>query len=143
MTLSVRTAGTRQVVSKLSVFQGGGLRPVRTLKVMTAEGLRLVAAFSEPLSLFASPSDVSGYGSGRRPVRVYTDPTTATPSGGFAPYSYAWTTDNAGISVSSPTAATTKFSGFNEFGTAQCVVTDAIGSTAIAIVSVAITFEIG
>lgn len=63
-----------------------------------------------------------------------TDPVTATPTGGTAPYAYLWTTEDTldGVpTINSPTSATTTFSIFGLSdgafcsATARCTVTDA------------------
>lgn len=62
---------------------------------------------------------------------------TITPVNGVAPYTYAWSWDSGGtgITISSPTAATTTFSvagmavDENRNGVAKCVVTDSTGGT--------------
>jgi hypothetical protein len=72
----------------------------------------------------------------------------ASPSGGLAPYTYAWTfsVGGASIVITSPTAASTTFSasglssaGETRSGTAVCTVTDSLGQTGTCSVSVSIT----
>jgi hypothetical protein len=74
---------------------------------------------------------------------VVTGDVTATPSGGTAPYTYAWTFDSSdpGVSASNPTFATTQFGadmdgGENRSAIARCIVTDADGNTAFALCSI-------
>ena len=50
--------------------------------------------------------------------------------GGYAPYTYAWTVNTAGIFVSNPTGSTASFSSPSLFqGVATCVVTDSNGQS--------------
>lgn len=62
---------------------------------------------------------------------------TVTPSGGTAPYTYAWTRFSGEGTVNNPTKATTLFfatlSAEDEAtGTFRCTVTDSLGATATA-----------
>ena len=66
-----------------------------------------------PWSLYVSSSDAS-----------------VTASGGAAPYSYAWQTNNGSASVNDDTAATTGFQSTDGLpAEAWCIVTDADGQT--------------
>lgn len=74
-----------------------------------------------------------------------TNSVTVTPSGGTAPYTYAWAfvDGDAGISINSPTSATTSFSG-DPVGTAlaatyRCTVTDSAGSPLTATFTIAVS----
>lgn len=53
---------------------------------------------------------------------------TATPQGGFAPYTYLWTRQSGAGTALSPTSASTRFS--ESSGTWVCVVTDSAGRAA-------------
>jgi hypothetical protein len=74
---------------------------------------------------------------------------TVSASGGSGSYTYAWTwsAGGANLTINSPSAATTSFTGSgmvngtNYSGTAQCIVTDGYGQTATVTVSVAIDCE--
>jgi len=106
---------------------------------------RLVFSIASPMTASASPETVFGFSGGSG--LATTDSTTVTPSGGTAPYSYAWTLltfDNATPpSADLPTAATTTFTqtgigpSENYSATWQCEVTDSSPSpyTALAYVS--------
>lgn len=88
------------------------------------------------MTLAASPTFVSGGRAG--PGSVTTGTTTATPTGGQAPYTYSWARVGAGSGTpTAPTAATTAFTrgmGLGETAdeTFRCTVTDALGATATA-----------
>lgn len=93
----------------------------------------VAAASVKPLTVVVTPSSVAG--SGTFPP-VVTNPATATPDGGTAPYTYAWTkvTGTAPSQADSPSAASTTFSSTQLPGlineTWKCTVTDAAGFTA-------------
>lgn len=91
-----------------------------------------------------SPFDVSGYGNTGSSADITTGLVAATPQGGTAPYTYAWTqlysTPYTWV-ITSPTAAVTSFK-CNALGpgvTAEAqflvTVTDSAGRTATAIVN--------
>lgn len=75
-----------------------------------------------------------------------TNSVTVTPSGGTAPYTYAWAfvDGDAGITINSPTSATTSFSadpaGASLAATYRCTVTDSAGSPLTATFSIAVSF---
>jgi hypothetical protein len=82
------------------------------------------------------------------PTTLTTAPTTATASGGTAPYTYAWTWINGGtgITIDSPTSASTTFSGTHVSdgtvlsGTALITVTDNVSDTATYVVVVQLSW---
>jgi hypothetical protein len=98
---------------------------------------RDLANFAPPLTLSASPATVTGaiFGAGT----AITTPTAATPSGGVAPFTYAWArlTGPASAVAGSPTSGTTTFSmpllaGQADEAAFRCTATDALGNTATA-----------
>lgn len=104
-----------------------------------------IANFVPPLSVSISP-DAQGLASSNKPTRVVTNAVTATPTGGKAPFSYVWSLLSGSPTITSPTNASTTFSqvvapGGSASATARVTVTDALGSTATADVS--ISFENG
>lgn len=142
--------GTLRTPTRLRIMQAGLLRTIKTLKVMDGGTLRTVAIFASPLSVSASPSEATGSfnGSGVFPPQTLTtDLVTAIPSGGIAPYTYAWAyLSGSTFTVSHPTSAGTFFShNFVAFGTRsgtyRCTVTDSLGSTATVDVPVSIEFS--
>lgn len=84
----------------------------------------------------ATPTAVGNVHIGGGTTTVTSDATTATPSGGTAPYTYAWSqTGGDSMTITSPTAASTTFSksvpdavGYE--GYFVCVVTDNVGQVA-------------
>jgi|GEM_PF-4899727 len=86
----------------------------------------------------ANPSFVSGAGSRKVALTVYTNQTTIEVAGGVAPYTFQWVTEE-GWDVQNLTSAVTSFSSSvapNEIKTQafSCTVKDAQGNTAIATV---------
>lgn len=147
MTMKVRTAGAVQTITAAKVKQSGVERTVRSVKVMDGGTLRTVATFAPPMTLSVSPTTVSGTASSGSAVTVTTTTTTATPSGGSAPYTYAWSfvSKSGGNTPTalSPTFATSAFQQTNvaalDSNTAvfRCTVTDSFGTTATADVNLA------
>lgn len=143
-------AGLKQV-SRLWRMTGTG--PKRVLRVRRYNGTtaNIVATFSTPMTLAASPAAVSGSAFagefGSSPVT--TAPATLTPSGGTAPYTYSYsitTQPSYGlVSVDSPLSATTTFThegvGAGEIltATATATVTDTLAQTATT--TIALTFR--
>lgn len=136
--LSVRQGGALREIKRLRLLQLGSLRDIRVLKQLNGGTLRIVGQFAPALSVSASPSSVSGATSSFSgpPQGVVTNSTTATPAGGVAPYTYAWTITGQGSpGALSPNAAKTAFvatvpCGETYSNTATVTVTDAIGQTA-------------
>jgi hypothetical protein len=85
---------------------------------------------------------------GTNPRTVISPPTTATPTGGTGPFTYAWTfhSGGTGITIDTPTFDDTTFSGSHNldgtvmFGTARCTVTDSLAATGFADVEVQLTW---
>ena len=148
MALKIQDAGTLREITRLYIRQSGVNRRIRTLKVMDGGTLRTVAVFADPLSVTAS--GVSGTGTSSV---VTTNTTTATPSGGFGPYTYVWTRISAG--AADPSTATSSLSAttaFRKTGMApgqfaqdfwRVTVTDSIGSTATADISATFFYSTG
>ena len=95
----------------------------------------IIAGSTPPLSVSISPKPVDSI------LNQTTVPTTATASGGVAPYSYSWTLISGTIgNINSPTSSVTTFTGdWGAIGSARCTVTDAVGQTAFDTVLVRIT----
>lgn len=126
----------------------GTLRTISEVRARDTNGtLRLVWSSAPPLSVAASPDYVFGVTLGGGSVA--TGNTTATPTGGTAPYTYAWTVtafDNSVTpSVTAPTSATTSFLqtniglGESFSATFQIEVTDSNALTAVDTVSASFT----
>lgn len=135
---SARDATTLRTVKNVKARDAGGvLRQCQFAKVRASDGaLRTVWAY---LTASASVSSVEGYGNSITSIGITTASVTATPTGGTAPYTYAWTRTDGGAdawTITTPTAATTSFRATavlpsdNQTATFICTVTDANGRTA-------------
>ena len=120
------------------------------------EGLAAAASSAtSALSVICSPDSLASSAGlpPPNPKTVTSASTAAFASGGTGPYTYLWTFDTdpyggggLGLTINSPTSATTTFSGTNAFngttlwGTARCTVTDSLSATASATVFVQINW---
>lgn len=113
------------------------LRTIQTIKMRDAGNvLRVVYS---AMSAVASPNSVSGtVGSFSGSASVVSNSTTAVPTGGVAPYTYAWAyaSGDTGIAANSASAATTTFSktlatGVSIAAIFDCTVTDANDAQAV------------
>jgi hypothetical protein len=144
MTMLSRIGGEFKTITGAKVFAGGAMRTIVAIKGFIDGAWRDLANFTvEPeVSGFtvSAPSSVSAVAA---LSSIQTDLVTLTPSGGLAPYTYAWTA--LGVTISRPSSASTRFTAtqmqFEEERevTATCVVNDALGSTVI--VTIPITFQ--
>lgn len=144
MGMKVKDAGgTLRTISSMEVKDGSVMRSIVSMKVLDGATLRTVATFTSPLS--ATPSTLTQATTSTTSSFMISDPVTCTPSGGLAPYTYAWTIISGTAGVGSPSSASSTFSktvsgfGTPEYATAQCVVTDSLGDTAT--VTVSLVFE--
>lgn len=91
--------------------------------------------FFSALSATASPNNVVGYASTNSSDPITTNSATATPAGGTAPFTYAWS-GTAGWTITSPASASTAFTsppvspGDVANGDFTCTITDASGAVA-------------
>ena len=98
--------------------------------------------YSAPAAV-AAPTSLSAVGAS---ATESTGVCTVSVTGGVMPYTYAWTwqSGGSGITIGSPSAASTVFSasslspGNTDTGTALCTVTDALGQTSTATCAVSI-----
>jgi len=89
------------------------------------------------VAVTASPSDVNGAASRPGLATVATNETTATATGGTAPYTFFWQSQDGAMSPTAATSATTRFTGQIEGGDTvsdlfTCTATDAKGQVATA-----------
>ena len=141
--MKVNVGGSLKTVTAIKFNPGTGLKSVSRIKANIAGALKAAGSFYTPLSgLVASPTSVSK--TSLSPT-VDTPNVTVTPTGGQAPFTYAWVRLSGDGSVLSPTFATTQFrevfgSPDTATGTFRCTVTDAYGSTATADVGATFTY---
>jgi hypothetical protein len=159
MTMKVRQGGSWQTITAGKAYVGGAWRSLVAIKIFASGAWRTVANFTPPSGGGGGTGGGGGGGTGgggtlslsASPSSLYTtsfsssmtsDPCTITPSGGLAPYTYAWTMIAGTAGITSPTFATTTFtkttSGIANV-TARCTVTDSLHVTAS--VDVPMTFE--
>ena len=144
MAIKIVDAGVTRTITAGKVRVAGITRNLLSIKVMDGGTLRTVATFVQPMSVSLSASSVSG-ASQNDPI--YTGSTTATPSGGKGPYSYAWTIQSfEGVESTAlyPSMSSTGFTksvpdGDTETDVWRVTVTDSLGSTATATVSARFT----
>lgn len=131
MAMLMRLGGAWKTISAGKIFASGAWRNLKAVKIYAGGAWRDVASFVQPITLAITPSPFAGRGPG--PI-VTSSSITATPTGGSAPFSYAWTVLSGAVTINSPTLASTtvngNISGGNISATLQCVVTDSFGSTA-------------
>lgn len=138
MPLNAIVGGGEYSVNSASVIVGGVAKTVRRIEAWNGSAWKVVKNFAPAMSASANNPEV--YATGTQ-TSLTTNSVTITPSGGQAPYTYAWSLyggDTANIT--SPTFATTTFSqnvgpGESLIAQFQCVVTDSLGSTASVIVT--------
>lgn len=135
--------GVWRQLAGAKVFRSGAWRSILQVKVFYQGAWRTVANFSPPggggggggtLVVSAAPSSAGRISSSQ----VITSVTiTATPSGGTAPYTYAWSfVGNAGVChINAPTVASTSVTaapvdpGLTESCQIHCVATDSLGTS--------------
>lgn len=146
MPMKLRLGGEWRDISAAKVYLNGAWRPLVAIKIYYDSAWRDVANFTGgggSVTLSISPSPVTRTG---RNETINTANVTATPAGGLAPYTYAWTKQSGdSISAVSSSSAVTQFqaTGMAVDETRQavfrCTCTDSLGSSATADVSVSIT----
>lgn len=139
MGIKVRDSGNvlRTITQIRARDAGNVLRTIQRVRIRDAGNvLRTVWTASPPLSASISGGPASGSILGAGPVT--TGSITCSPTGGTAPYSYAWTfVSGNSFTVDSPTSATTAFSttlstAETKTATYRCTITDANGEAAFA-----------
>ncbi len=131
----VRVGNAWKNLASVRVYAGGAWREGKT--------------FVPPMSLAIAPDDAFGSVSTPVSTTATTNSVTATPTGGLAPYTYAWVRLTGTGSANSATSAATTFSasvgpGDSLSGDFQCTVTDSAGGTATAAVTaIFVNFDLG
>lgn len=138
-------AGAWRSIGRGEVLVGGQWRRVTRAESYVDGQWRQTAVFVPPLSVSA-PDAYGPPGPGNTPVNNTSYAVTATPVGGLAPYTYAWTILSGGATILTPNSATTQFrqilpASSIRYSTARVTVTDAAGT--VATDDIAITLENG
>lgn len=131
--MDARINGAWVSPERAEVRIGGSWRTIVRAEVYVGGAWKTAATFLPPVTLALSTQVVSGFAFGGT---VYTNNVTVTPSGGQAPYTYAWARVSGDGAVENPAAATTNFSDTPGFGNTTegyfiCTVTDALGNVAV------------
>lgn len=133
--MKVNVGGTLKTVVSAKINVGGTLKQVTKVRHNVGGTIKAGALFTLPLSATASDYNPTGWRSGTG--NVTTSAVTITSTGGYAPYTYAWSRTAGNGSAGNATSASTTFSdyviagwaGNDTIGTFQCVVTDAHSQT--------------
>lgn len=157
MTIQVRKGGAWREITGAKVYANSAWRTVVAIRVYKGGAWRLVGNYTPPpggtgseFSLTAGPA--TDFVSARAGT-ITSDSIAATPSGGLAPYTYAWsyvsgyasiTFSNSGAAVTTVTASSVQPPGTSETSVIHCVCTDSLGITATSNnVSISFTHESG
>lgn len=135
-TIPIDSGGVARVVKRwLAIDSGDVARALKRAFIVDAGGIARLIFVSITASISPTDAEASGFA----PINLTTNLVTATPVGGSAPDTYAWTwfSGGTGITISSPSTASTAFSahltpGQTLLGIAQCTITDAHGAQASA-----------
>jgi hypothetical protein len=151
MAIKVRFGGVWQTITGGQVFSGGAWRSLVAVQVYSGGAWRQVGNFTPPgtggggggaLSLSLSTTAIGGRAGTGATAMTTSNSATVTPSGGLAPYSYAWSVvssdGQATYTIDSSTLSTTTATATSLGGplpsscgcTIHCVVTDSLGATA-------------
>lgn len=132
-------SGAWRTAKRGEVLIGGAWRRITRAEVYRSGTWRSCLSFVPPLSVSVSPASADGTVNPPRPsaATVTSNQVQATPSGGAAPYRYAWSVLDGGATATSPNMAATAFRAFlgseqNTSGTARVTCTDNSGNTAVA-----------
>lgn len=134
--------GAWRSVTTAEVQVGTAWKRITRSEVYTGGIWKAGERFAQALT--ATTSDAHPSGSRVGAGYCATGDVTITPSGGVAPFTYAWVKLSGNGSVNNPSGSTTSFfdnlaNGAITTGTFRCTVTDALGSTTT--VDEAATFE--
>lgn len=134
MPLKVVVNGTPKDAARMEVTVGGAQKRVTRIEAWNGSAWKVAQAFVTPLTLSRSPTGTIITDRVFDLELVISQTITVTPSGGLAPFSYAWTIlSGAGVYAAVPTMATTTLRktmdiGQSVSGTARCTVTDSLGT---------------
>ena len=137
--MDVRKSSAWHEVETAEAYKNGAWRPLKYGEAYYSGSWRTIITFVPAMTLAISPSSALASSTSARMSTAANS--VATPTGGQAPYTYAWTLlssdDLSSIVITSPSSSSTKFTatvttGAGTSGTAtfRCTCTDALGTTA-------------
>lgn len=142
MPLKVVVGGVEKTAARADVYTTGGKKRINRIEVYNG-AWKLGAQFLTELTLTCVPSSTSkSVTTSGDSVPITSNPVLASVSGGKSPYTYQWVQlTGSAATINSPTSATTTFTDHSvDVGTAvktyRCTVTDDLGQTAQATVTV-------
>lgn len=131
MTFSIGTGvGAREGI-EIHIGTAAGARKVQEGWIGTASGERQFYSATPALTVIVSPETIGWQVVTPGAFYLSSGMATATPSGGTAPYSYAWQTNTGSATIDDPTSDTTGFQSSDGLSAmATCTVTDDDGNVA-------------
>lgn len=130
MTLTVGTASGNRQATDLYVGTAAGTKAVTEGWIGTASGNQQFYGAVGPLSVIASPDNLSWENVGG--AYYSAQDAICSASGGVGPYAYSWSIDSPGSSVNEPTNSQTGFQSLDgSASTITCTVTDALGAVVV------------
>lgn len=139
--MNLRINGAWQDITSGRAFVGGTWRKITRGNLRVGDAWTDLGALVPAMAATASPGAATGTreGSGT----VITNSVTITPSGGQGPFTYQWSRLSGTAAINLPTVATTNFTDIvssddSSTSQMQCLVTDALGSTATVPVTVSV-----
>lgn len=145
MPLKAVANGAEKAAERMEVTVGNAQKRVVRIEAWNGSAWKVAQSFAPPITLGVTPSSVFGTNNSTGIVLVTSSTATATPTGGTAPYTYAWTKVSGDtMTATSPTSASTAFRlgvgpGDVKTATYRCTVTDKNGLTAQDTVSITLT----
>jgi hypothetical protein len=139
--MQLRINGAWVSPTAVSTFTNGAWRSASNAKAYISGAWRDIMSFSSPPTLTISGDTIS--------YSRLSNPFTATPTSGQAPFTYVWsvTVSDAPVTITTPTSATTtaRISSIvqNLAATLGCIAADALGRTASGTIDCVFNFSIG
>lgn len=141
MPLKAVVGGVEKDAARAEITINGVQKRVTRIEAWNGSAWKVVQAFVLPMSVSASPSGLITTERVQNLELCISYAVTAVPSGGLAPFTYAWTVLSGTFTISTAALAKTTFRatldyGQSTSGTARCTVTDSLGTQVTVDVSV-------